>query len=195
MREALTMLRRLSLIFFACCLANAASAGEGDKKPAKPEPGTSVEMPFLMAPMSQDGSLLGYSYIASKLICSSPAACNLVRQKLAFIQDAFVREVNLKPVALASDPKVVDKDLLNARLTAAAKRIVGADKVQNMTFMEIKFSPLHRSDSTAPAAPTEPAPATTSATGAGNSDGKGGEAAKTASSAGATSKPASGPAH
>ena len=189
------MVRRLIMFLFALCLASAAWAEEGAKKPAKVEPGTSVEMPFLVAPMSQDGNLLGYAYIASKLICTSSSACIAVREKLAFIQDAFVRDVNLKPVALASDPKAVDKDLLNARLTAAAKRIVGDDKVQNMTFMEIKFSPLHPSDSTAPVSAPEPAPAATDAAGAGKGDGKAGDAAKTATSAGATSKPASGPAH
>ena len=190
------MARRLIMFLFALCLASAAWAEEGAKKPAKlVDPGTSVEMPFLVAPMSQDGNLLGYAYIASKLICTSSNACIVVRQKLAFIQDAYVRDVNLKPIALASDPKAVDRDLLNARLTAAAKRIVGDDKVQNMTFMEIKFSPLHPSDSTAPASPPEPAPAAADAAGAGKGDGKAGDAAKTASSAGATSKPASGPAH
>jgi hypothetical protein len=184
------------MFLFALCLASAAWAEEGaTKKEAKAEPGTSVEMPFLVAPMSQDGNLLGYAYISSKLICSSPAACIAVRQKLAFIQDAYVRDVYSKPIALPSDPKAVDKDLLNARLTAAAKRIVGDDKVRNMTFIEIKFSPLHPSDSTAPPTPPEPTPAATDAAGAGKSDGNASEAAKTASSAGATSKPASGPAH
>src|SRR6202008_4401441 len=35
------------------------------------EPGTHVEMPFLIAPMSQDGKLLGYAYISSNLFSSS----------------------------------------------------------------------------------------------------------------------------
>lgn len=186
------MLRRLILLVFALCLTGTAWAAESAaKKDAKAEPGTSVEMPFLVAPMSQDGNLLGYSYISSKLVCSSPDACIAVRQKLAFIQDGFVREVNTKPIALASDPKQVDKDLLGARLTAVAKSIVGSEKVQNMVFLEIKFSALHPSDSTGMAGPPEQSPAGTPADGAA----KGGEAAKTASSQGATSKPASGPAH
>ncbi len=190
------MVRRLIMFLFALCLANAAWAQEGaKKKEPKPEPGTTVEMPFLMAPMSQDGNLLGYAYISSKLICASPNACIAVRQKLAFVQDAFVRDVYSKPIALASDPKEVDKDLLNARLTAAAKRIVGDDKVRHMSFIEIKFSPLHPSDSTAPASPPQPTQAATTAAGAGSGGGKGDDAAKSASSAGATSKPASGPSH
>jgi len=56
-------------------------------------------MPFLIAPMSKDGKLLGYAYISSKLVASSPGATIAVREKLAFIQDAFVRDVNAKPSA------------------------------------------------------------------------------------------------
>ena len=180
------MLSRLLLLVFAFFLAYPAWGAETAKKEKKPEPGTSVEMPFLVAPMTQDGNLLGYSYISAKLVCSSPNACIAVRQKLAFIQDAYVREVNLKPVALANDPKGVDKDLLNTRLTAAARGVVGADKVVRMTFEDIKFMPLHPDDSTAMVPPPEQAPGTAVAAG----DGKAQESSKTAASAGATSKPA-----
>ena len=187
------MLRRLLLILFAVLLAQSAWAGEAATKEKKPEPGTSVDMPFLVAPMSQDGKLIGYAYISAKLVCSSPSACIAVREKLAFIQDAYVRDVNAKPIGLASDPKTVDRDMLNARLTAAAKKIVGAEKVVRMDFGDpkkptIQFAPLHPSESTAQAAPPadQNAPAQGAADGAAKADGTG----KTASSAGATSKPA-----
>lgn len=184
------MLRPLVLFVLAVCLAYPAWGEEAAKKGGKPEPGTSVDI-RLMAPMSQDGTLLGYAYITSKLVCSSPVACIAVREKFAFVQDAFVRELHAKPVGLASDPKEVDKDQLAVRLTAVAKRVVGSDKVQTMLFPEIKFAPLHPSDSTMPA----PAPGESPAGTAPEGSGKPGEAAKTASSQGATSKPASGPSH
>jgi len=186
------MIRRILIVLFAICLASSAWAGEAAKKNEKKlEPGTSVEMPFLIAPMSQDGNLLGYSYISSKLICSSPSACIAVRQKLAFIQDGYVRDVNLKSVALASDPKAVDKDLLAARLTAVAKRILGDGKVVGTMFLDIKFTALHPADSTEAVPPPEQAPGQAPADPAKKGDGP----AKNASSAGATSKPAPGPAH
>jgi hypothetical protein len=181
------MFRKLALFVFALCLAYPAWSAEPAKKP--PEPGTSVEMPFLMVPMTKDGDLLGYSYVASKLICTSPGGALRVREKLAFIQDAFVREVNSRPASLDTDPKALDKDQLAARLTAAAKRIVGNDTVRAMLFMEIKYAPLHPGDSTTGGAPPpEQAAATATSDGAGKSEG----GAKNASSAGATSKPASG---
>lgn len=182
------MFRRLLILVAAICLAATAWAGDAAKKDKKPEPGTSVEMPFLIIPMSDDSNLLGYAYVSSKLVCSSPSACITVREKLAFIQDGFVRDVNSKPLNVAGDPREIDRDLLNARLTAVAKRIVGADKVQNMVFLEIKFAPLHPGDSTA----TEAAVADTSDAAQGKVAKSGEKAAGSGASEGATSQHATG---
>ena len=111
-------------------------------------PGTNVEMPYLIAPMSKDAKLLGYAYISSKMVTSSASAAIAVRDKLAFIQDAFVREVNRAPIGKTDDPTAVDRDVLNERLVAAAQRIVGNDKVVGMVFIAVQYAPLHPSGST-----------------------------------------------
>jgi hypothetical protein len=135
---------RLTLFLLSICLASPA-LGAG----AKPEPGTGVEMPYLIAPMSSDGKLLGYAYISSRLICSSPSATVAVREKLAFIQDANVRDVNARPVSRADDPMKVDDEALSIRLADNARRIVGAGKVVRMVFTQVQFAPLHPPESTA----------------------------------------------
>jgi hypothetical protein len=157
MRNAL-----LALTTLAVCLAfgPALGAGESEANSKRPEPGVTVEMPFLIAPVSVDGKLQGYAYISSKMVCSSSGAAILVRQKLAFIQDSFVREVNGKAIGTATDPKVVDKVQLNLRLSAAARRIVGDNKVVAMYFVDVKYNPLRPPESTegAAVAPDEAAP-------------------------------------
>jgi hypothetical protein len=146
------------------CVLPAFGAGEKEAPVKKPDPGTTVEMPYLIVPMSQDGKLLGYTYISSKLVCSSPDACIAVRDKLAFIQDAFVREVNGKSLSLASDPAAIDQDLLNARLTANARRIVGDRKVVTMMFSSVKYAPLRPDSNTMGGVPpNEQAPAASEA--------------------------------
>jgi len=133
---------------------SAVAAEEGGKPAKKPaEPGTHVQMPFLIAPVSIDGKLQGYSYISSKLVASTPSASVLIREKLAFIQDAFVRDVNAQPVGKASDPKDVDTTALAVRLVADAKRIVGAKNVVSIVFTQIQFSPIHPKASTEDAIP------------------------------------------
>ncbi|HEY0283551.1 MAG TPA: hypothetical protein VGC27_13115 [Rhizomicrobium sp.] len=154
-------------------------------------PATSVEMPFLIAPMSKDGKLLGYAYISSKMITSSPATAIAVREKLVFIQDAYVRDVYAQPIGKAEDPGAVDEALLNARLVAAAKRIVGSGKIVSMVFLSIQFMPLHPGE--APVPPPENASGTGDAAQADRNNGQ--TDASAAASAPATSKPAQDAAH
>jgi hypothetical protein len=119
------------------------SAAAADKgKADEPEPGTSVEMPYLIAPMTADDKLTAYAYVSSKIVASSPAAAIDVRDKTPFIQDAFVRDVNARPITKASDPTTVDRDALAARLLADAKRIVGDKKVVGITLVAIQVTPL-----------------------------------------------------
>jgi len=137
-------MRLLVLIALAALAPNAVLAAEkaGD-------PGTNVERHFLVAPMSKDGKLLGYSYITYVLVGSSQSAALEIGAKIAFIQDAYVREVNASPISLASDPTAVDAPLLASRLVADARQIVGAAKVARIVFGDgdkdtgIQFAPLH----------------------------------------------------
>jgi hypothetical protein len=189
----------LSLLILALVVGPAWAEGAVKAK-KKPPPGTTVEMPLLMAPMSQDGRLLGYAFITSKLVCASSDACIAVREKLAFIQDANVRDVNAQPIALASDPTAVDRDLLNVRMTANAKRIVGDNKVKNMVFLQVQYTSLHPSESTT-GAPGSPDQAAAGGVAAGPSaaasppNGAAVSVAGTATPAAATSKPPANPAH
>ncbi len=128
------------------------------KRP-KEEPGTHVQMPFLIAPMSIDGKLQGYTYITSKLVASTPSASVEIREKLPFIQDAFVRDVNAAPTGTAQDPLTLDTAALTVRLVADARRIVGNTKVVTIAFTQIRFSPLHPKPTTNDPIPPETASA------------------------------------
>ena len=133
-------MRKSAVLLAVLCLTLPARA---DEESRKQQPGTHVQMPFLIAPMSIDGKLQGYSYITSKLVASTPSASVEIRAKLPFIQDAFVRDVNAAPTGEAEDPLAIDTMALTARLVADARRIVGNTKVVTITFTQIRFSPLH----------------------------------------------------
>jgi hypothetical protein len=154
--------------FLALLLA--VSSVAADAAPKVGRPGTNVEMPFLIAPMNKDGKLLGYVYISSKLVASSLSASIDIRNKLAFIQDAFVRDVNGEPIAQADNPQMADTELLTSRLVTDAKRIVGDTKVVTIVFTQVQFAPLHPTDSTLNEAPPNqvaPGSAPSAATAAG----------------------------
>jgi hypothetical protein len=124
-------------------------------------PGTNVEMPFLMAPLTaSDGKLSGYAYISTRLTAASAAGALDVRDKIAFIQDAFVRDVNGTAVAKSADSGAVDNPALEARLLADAKRVMGSGKVASIAIVQLQIAPLHPDPAMTPAtAPPPDAPA------------------------------------
>jgi hypothetical protein len=152
MTRALTAVLLLALTLPAFA---ADSAPGGAKEGA---PGTNVDMPFLMAPMTgADGKLSGYAYISSRLTASSETFALAVRDRIAFIQDAFVRDVNGLGIAKSADPAAVDQPALEARLLADAKKVMGPGKVVSIAVTEVQIAPLHPTETPALNAP----PATT----------------------------------
>jgi len=134
-------MRIVSLIVLALLVASFTHALAGTT--SSHEPGTSVEMPYLIAPVIVDGMLNANAYVSSRVVASSPAATIVVRDKLAFIQDAYVRDVNATPIGKADDPATVDVPALTARLLADAKRIAGPNFVSAIEIIRIQIAPLH----------------------------------------------------
>jgi hypothetical protein len=126
------------------------------------QPGTNVGpegVPYLMAPMNDaSGKLHGYAYLSIRLTASSPAVAEKdIREKLAFIQDAWVHDVNAAPVAAADDPAKVDIAKVEARLTADARRIVGTAQIAMLTVCTVQISDLHSKQTPTQAGSTDDA--------------------------------------
>lgn len=126
---------------FLALVATSAFAADAPKGKA-PEPGTSVEMPYLIAPVLVDGKLQANAYVSNKIIATSQANAINIRARLAFIQDAFVRDVNAKPIGKDSDPGTVDEAALQVRLLADARRIVGASEVADLKIIRVQVTPV-----------------------------------------------------
>lgn len=138
-------MRRIFVILLAIlCVGQAACAAEGgQKKGPAGAPPNAVDMPFLVAPANRGDTLIGFHYISYRLITPTPAEVADVRNKIAIIQDAYVRDVYKTAVGMANDQSQVDVHVLHDRMVAIAKRIVGNRKVADLVFMDMKFSPLH----------------------------------------------------
>ena len=143
----------LAVIAAPAFAAEKEAGKEADKAGA---PGTNIDMPFLMAPMTGgDGKLSGYAYITSRLTATSDASANLVREKIAYIQDAFVRDVNRIEIVMSGTS--VDNTALQARLLADARGVVGQGKLTSIAITQVQVAPLHPSPVT-PAAVAPQAP-------------------------------------
>jgi len=122
--------------------AKSESAKEGE--PKKGKPGTNVDMPYLMAPMTgADGKLTGYAYLSTRLTASTEANALVVRDKLPFIQDAMVRDVNNTGIAVADDQEKVDVPAVEKRLLADAAKVMGGGKVKLITVCTVHIAALH----------------------------------------------------
>jgi hypothetical protein len=117
--------------------AEAKSEGAGGK------PGTNVDMPYLMAPLTNaDGKLTGYAYIVLRITTTSEGYVTVVREKVPFIQDAFVRNVNGSGVTTADDPEKVDIPAVETRLLADVRRVMGPGKVKALTICTVQVAEL-----------------------------------------------------
>ncbi|HEY5338622.1 MAG TPA: hypothetical protein VIJ85_10485 [Rhizomicrobium sp.] len=128
-------------------------AAADDSKKADSEPGTHVEMPYLIAPLASGDTLLAYAYISCIITASSPAAAMDIRGRIAFIQDAFVRDVNMSSIGKATDPKTVDATTLTARLLADAQKATKPGLVVGLKLIQIQIRPL-RPDAQQPDGPS-----------------------------------------
>lgn len=132
----------LSLAFAALVAMPALAADDAGKK-AGPA-GTNVDLQYIMAPLNDgDGKLLGYAYISARLTASSESDTLVVRDRMPFIQDALVRDVNAGTVAVAADTQKVDVRGVESRWLADARKVVGASRVKVITVCTVQIALLH----------------------------------------------------
>jgi hypothetical protein len=131
-------------VFAAEEAAKKESGGGKEGEAKKGKPGTNVDMPYLMAPLTNaDGKLTGYAYMSTRLTAMSDTYALAVRDKLPFIQDVMVRDVNALSVTTPDDPEKVDIAATEKRLLADATKVMGAGKVKLITVCSVNVSPLH----------------------------------------------------
>jgi hypothetical protein len=130
----------LCLLVFTSFAAMAAEPEPAKKSDAAA--GTSVTMPYLIAPLSDGGSLVAYAYISSKIVGTSPATALEIQNKIPFIQDAFVRDVNASSIAKPGDPMAVDNNVLRTRLLALTKKVMGPGKVADLKIIQVQITPM-----------------------------------------------------
>lgn len=96
-----------------------------------------IDMPSLMAPVTVDGQLYYYVYLAIRLELSGDGQKDLVLEKIPYIQDAFLREVHRASIAVAGDAQTVDGHGLTERFLAITEKLLGPGVVTGIEFRNI----------------------------------------------------------
>ena len=116
--------------------------GAGAAEAAKDQGPTDVELPPILAPIVVDNRLDSYAYITVSLTPASGDKVFTIREKVPFLRDGFLREVNKTSIGKATDPKTVDQVALKARLLARMNEILPKGTVSDLKFEQIVLTPI-----------------------------------------------------
>ena len=116
-----------------------AAAAVGDTSNLGP---VDVTLPTILAPMIVDSRLENYAYITIVLKPATPAGILAIREKVPFLQDAFLRELNGATIVKADDPKAVDETALKARLVARVNQVLPPGTIAELKFQPIVVAPV-----------------------------------------------------
>lgn len=134
--------RKLSLlagVWLALSAPDALAAAAVDTNNLGP---VDVPLPAILAPMIVDSRLESYAYITISFKPASPAGILAIREKMAFLQDAVLRELNGPSIVKPDDPKSVDEAALKTRLMARVNRILPAGTVAELNFENVSIVPV-----------------------------------------------------
>ena len=116
--------------------------GAWGAEPAKDQGVTNVELPAFLAPMLIENRLESYAYITIALTPANREKMLAIREKMPFLRDAFLREVNKATIVKADDPKSVDTVALKARLLVRVNQILPKGTVSDLKFQQIVMTPI-----------------------------------------------------
>lgn len=116
-----------------------AAAAVGDTSNLGP---VDVTLPTILAPMVVEARTENYAYITIVLKPAAPAGILAIREKVPFLQDAFLRELNGATIVKSDDPKAVDEAALKARLIARMNQVLPVGTVAELKFQPIVVAPV-----------------------------------------------------
>ena len=118
--------------------AGAAAAAEGGVA----QPLNEVALPPLLAPMIVEGRLQGYAHLTISVRPGGPDKLLSVREKVPFLQDAFLRELNRGSITKPDDAAAVDVAATTRRLLGVAKQVLPGTSVVAVKITNLAYVPL-----------------------------------------------------
>jgi flagellar basal body-associated protein FliL len=86
--------------------------------------------------------LESYAYITIALAPAARDKVFAIRDKVPFLRDAILREVNKASIVKSDDPNTVDAAALKARLMVQINRILPPGTVADLKFEQIVLTPV-----------------------------------------------------
>lgn len=131
-----------SAVLWALLMVSPVERAFGAEPAGKDQVVTNVEIPAFLAPMLIGNRLEQYAYITVALTPANREKMLAIREKMPFLRDAFLREVNKANIVKADDPKTVDTVALKARLLVRVNQILPKGSVSDLKFQSIQMTPI-----------------------------------------------------
>jgi hypothetical protein len=142
MRSGSFPLQRIRPVLALVTLLAASGPVGAAENGAKPDGLVDVELPAIFAPMIVDARLESYAYLTIALTPARADKVLVIREKVPFLQDAFLRELNKGSIVKAGDPKSVDVEAVKARLIARVKQVLPEGTISDLKLEQIVVAPL-----------------------------------------------------
>lgn len=97
-------------------------------------PEASSAMPMLLVPSYVDGRKSHYIFVSYRLVLETQLQVDRVNQKVAWLHDAFMRDVFKSHPTLKDDPHKVDREYLVRRFKEISAKVLGDDIVIDLYF-------------------------------------------------------------
>ncbi len=124
----------------ASALVALASPGEAAESAAKAQDLVDVEVPAIFAPMVVQQRLESYAYITVLLTPAGADKTLIIREKMPYLRDAFLRELNKGTIIKSDDPKAVDTAAVKTRLLARLNQILAPGTVSELKLEPIQYT-------------------------------------------------------
>ncbi len=115
----------------------------GDDK-GEPQPGdanyipdNSSNMPMLLVPVMIDGKKSHYIFVSYRLVMHNELQVDRVNQKIAWLHDAFMRDVFTSNPVDPNNPHRLNEEYFNRRFREIAKDILHDDIVKSVYFTNV----------------------------------------------------------
>jgi hypothetical protein len=132
--------RRLLRAILASAALVLASPGEAAESGAAKSPDlVDVEVPAIFAPLIVQQRLESYAYITVLLTPAGADKTLIIREKMPFLRDAFLRELNKGTITKADDPKMIDTAAVKTRLLARMGQILAPGTVSELKLEAIQY--------------------------------------------------------
>ncbi|NWG46586.1 MAG: hypothetical protein HXY25_08565 [Alphaproteobacteria bacterium] len=100
-----------------------------------------VDIPTMVAPVvGEGGAILAYAYLTLQVEVQGVDVW-AVREKIPFLQDAFLREIFARSIARGEGPVAVDEAALAARLKAQASAVIDKGTVTRIIIKKMDIGP------------------------------------------------------